>query len=451
MKNFKKALSLLLVLLLILSATGCGQKTADNAENDQAQPVTEAEVSENAGASSETADSAEAETAEEAAASEETTTDTDDAAQTSDGATDVSEGGSGDDAASDGAASSEDSSSVSEAAIEWPVLCDTPDLTIRFTGRYGSDVDGAPFTDVFLIYEVEVENRTDHAVHIKPSVGIGDLSNYGMMMDDQYEAASMTITNLYIERSFLKEAGITDYSNMGETVFLITYYDDADQDNTTVKLDPVTIPAGSMPGSEAKGVLADGSTDGNASSNSATTSFGTPSVNEQVLYDSDLITLYATTLSDHGSQTYLSFRAENKANQNIVLKLSALTVNAWSLDETLQLFAPAGEIAEDELLVTTDDKIEGYAGLATISFLVVPATYTVEDSAKMIDEPLAEGIRVSVTVDNPATVTYPDSGDTLYQADDITLKYQGVSDTSANRLEFRLLAINNSGADGCRL
>ena len=177
---------------------------------------------------------------------------------------------------------------------------------------------------------------------------------------------------------------------------------------------------------------------------------GSPSVSEQVLQENDLYTLKAISLEESPAAVELQISLENHSEKWISVALQTPALNGWVCDKmnTVHVYAEPHQTATEILGIYNVGELPGYDGPAEISFTARAEEYEERDGYKNIGDKLLEDERVSVQVDNPAEVDYPDEGTELLSQDGIIVKYLGVSeDSTDSELKLRVVTINENDED----
>lgn len=163
------------------------------------------------------------------------------------------------------------------------------------------------------------------------------------------------------------------------------------------------------------------------------------SLQEQIVYEHGGIKITAKELTEDFSGPKINFLVENSTDQEIVVQARESSINGYMLDPIMSIHVAPGKKANDSMSFMIGD-LEA-CGIEQIQ--------TIEFNLHMFDDASGDTIVDTETITLSTSLTsyeqtYDDSGEILFEENDIKIVYKGIVDDGISP-KVMLYIENNSG------
>ncbi len=197
-------------------------------------------------------------------------------------------------------------------------------------------------------------------------------------------------------------------------------------------------------GEDYSGLWSDDSADSDEGGGTVSSSHGTPTIDEQVIYDDNDVTITMTELDlSEGDWGRLWYEVENNYSNEISVTMDPICINGYMVDTMGYTTVDAGETGEDYIYIDDEYLIpSGISSIADVAEIEFSIDLTDLETYKDMDSTDLITIRTSIA--DSYEQTYDDSGTVIYDEGGIKVVNQGFA---ADEGTYYLYIENNTDRD----
>lgn len=164
---------------------------------------------------------------------------------------------------------------------------------------------------------------------------------------------------------------------------------------------------------------------------------------EQMIYDKDGLKVTVTGLEESYMGEEVKLQIENDSEQKLGIQARDVSVNGYMVPSMMSVEVAPGKKANDSLTILTDD----FEAMGIDTVAEIELSLNIFDPDSWLTVATSEPVSLVTEGNEAYEQVYDDSGEVLYDSDDVKVVYKGFSEDSLMGPEFQVYAENKSDRD----